>query len=349
MANAVVIEPMIAENINSESATAGTALVAAVGGFAEWGAVTGVLPLTAGSGQALTGPLYMNPGSDDSAILFRVPTTSTNNGDILFNVNRADFSGVQDVVFNLGFNQSVGGSKVDSDIHAWAFQMENDYYTGGKHWVEAMLALSPVTGDALRPLMLQYETDASEGYFTIRATTFSVAPLTGGYHAIYVTTTGDQPTSVKFTGAIELWPTAASGSGVMIQGLDGVNPCFNLDTNTDAVAWKLSAVRWATKADADVLSIDMGTKQINTTGLLSLIPSAASVNPFRIIGLAGQSANLIHLYNSDSATLWAIKPNGAMLPATLADAAADNGTVYYSSTASKLVYKDSGGTVNALY
>ena len=36
-------------------------------------------------------------------------------------------------------------------------------------------------------------------------------------------------------------------------------------------------------------------------------------------------------------------------PATYADSAAPNNSVYYSSTAGKLVYKDSGGTVNNLY
>jgi len=36
-------------------------------------------------------------------------------------------------------------------------------------------------------------------------------------------------------------------------------------------------------------------------------------------------------------------------PASLADASASNNTIYYSTTASKLVYKDSGGTVNNLY
>lgn len=36
-------------------------------------------------------------------------------------------------------------------------------------------------------------------------------------------------------------------------------------------------------------------------------------------------------------------------PVTLTDAAAPNNTIYFSSTASKLVYKDAGGTVHALY
>lgn len=40
---------------------------------------------------------------------------------------------------------------------------------------------------------------------------------------------------------------------------------------------------------------------------------------------------------------------GALQPVTLADGSAPNNSIYYSSTASKLVYKDAGGTVNNLY
>jgi len=38
-----------------------------------------------------------------------------------------------------------------------------------------------------------------------------------------------------------------------------------------------------------------------------------------------------------------------IVPATIADGSAPNNSIYYSSTASKLVYKNSGGTVNNLY
>ena len=41
--------------------------------------------------------------------------------------------------------------------------------------------------------------------------------------------------------------------------------------------------------------------------------------------------------------------SGAIKPATLTNAAAPNSSIYYSSDNAKLVYKDSGGTVNNLY
>ncbi len=47
--------------------------------------------------------------------------------------------------------------------------------------------------------------------------------------------------------------------------------------------------------------------------------------------------------------LQVIRKDGSYSPATLTDANAENNSIYYSSDASKLVYKDSGGTVNNLY
>jgi len=44
-----------------------------------------------------------------------------------------------------------------------------------------------------------------------------------------------------------------------------------------------------------------------------------------------------------------INNDGSITPQSLADADAANNSIYYSTTAAKLVYKDSGGTVNNLY
>jgi hypothetical protein len=45
----------------------------------------------------------------------------------------------------------------------------------------------------------------------------------------------------------------------------------------------------------------------------------------------------------------ALKVDGSFQPPSLADSAATNNSIYYSTTQSKLVYKDSGGSVNVLY
>jgi hypothetical protein len=64
---------------------------------------------------------------------------------------------------------------------------------------------------------------------------------------------------------------------------------------------------------------------------------------------AGQSANAIEFRDSADAVLSAIDAKGAFKPVSQADSAAANGTLYYSSTVSKLAYKDASGVVNALY
>lgn len=55
------------------------------------------------------------------------------------------------------------------------------------------------------------------------------------------------------------------------------------------------------------------------------------------------------IYVGGSATESNIRGDGTWKPPQLADASAANESVYYSTDASKLVYKDSGGTVRSLY
>lgn len=76
---------------------------------------------------------------------------------------------------------------------------------------------------------------------------------------------------------------------------------------------------------------------------------SASDKPLFVRGYASQTANLQEWQNSSATTLSAIDKNGAWVPPSMADGTAANNTVYYSTTAGKLVYKDAGGTVNNLY
>lgn len=50
-----------------------------------------------------------------------------------------------------------------------------------------------------------------------------------------------------------------------------------------------------------------------------------------------------------SRAVFYVRDDGSLEPVSLADADAVNNSVYYSTDQSKLVYKDSGGTVNDLY
>jgi hypothetical protein len=66
-------------------------------------------------------------------------------------------------------------------------------------------------------------------------------------------------------------------------------------------------------------------------------------------GLASNTANLQEWQNNAGTALSAVKSDGSIQPASMADSAATNNSIYYSTTASKLVYKDAAGTVNNLY
>ncbi len=66
-------------------------------------------------------------------------------------------------------------------------------------------------------------------------------------------------------------------------------------------------------------------------------------------GHSTQTANLTEWQNSAASVLSSIDPTGAFNPPSMADSAAANNSIYYSTDASKLVYKDPGGSVNNLY
>ncbi len=55
------------------------------------------------------------------------------------------------------------------------------------------------------------------------------------------------------------------------------------------------------------------------------------------------------LLSVGAASEFQVRSNGSVKPASMTDAAAANDSIYYSTTQSKLCYKDSGGTVNILY
>jgi hypothetical protein len=85
------------------------------------------------------------------------------------------------------------------------------------------------------------------------------------------------------------------------------------------------------------------------TGNVLVSGFTASTVGLTIKAAASQTANIQEWQNSSSTVLSAVKADGSYQPASLADASATNNSVYYSTTLSKLVYKDTAGTVNALY
>jgi len=108
----------------------------------------------------------------------------------------------------------------------------------------------------------------------------------------------------------------------------------------------------ATLCNGSYSALFNGLVGIGTTspaGQLHTQASAATTKALVVRGASAQSASLQEWQDNAGSTLAAVLSNGAIQPASMADSAAANNTIYYSTTASKLVYKNSAGTVNNLY
>jgi len=94
----------------------------------------------------------------------------------------------------------------------------------------------------------------------------------------------------------------------------------------------------------------VNSNQSYSIGLTIATIAANAAKGIQIIKSGTSTGTSFEVVNGiGGSTLMSINANGSITPATLADSAAANNTIYYSSTAGKLVYKDSAGTVNNLY
>lgn len=106
----------------------------------------------------------------------------------------------------------------------------------------------------------------------------------------------------------------------------------------------------------------VGEAQSNATGFggagLRSYSASANIDGVRVDVLSGQTAPLFRARLVDSfydafmttaTDIMTIDAKGGINPASMADGSANNNSIYYSTTQSKLCYRDSGGTVNALY
>jgi hypothetical protein len=87
----------------------------------------------------------------------------------------------------------------------------------------------------------------------------------------------------------------------------------------------------------------------NYTSTVRVEGTTTTVPVLAVRGAAGQTADLQQWQNSAGTTLTSITANGGIAPASMTDSSAANGTIYFSSTANRLVFKDSSGVVNNLY
>lgn len=106
----------------------------------------------------------------------------------------------------------------------------------------------------------------------------------------------------------------------------------------------------------------VGEAQSNATGNggagLRSYSASSNIDGVRVDVLSGQTAPLFRARTVDNINdasqtvatdIMTIDAKGGINPASMADSSANNNSIYYSTTQSKLVYKDSAGTVNNLY
>ena len=131
----------------------------------------------------------------------------------------------------------------------------------------------------------------------------------------------------------------------VIAGADGAYHTVRSSTVTVAGIYLLGlggTLVMTGREDGAHTTVDLNRRPTdNSTGVGGTVRcwtrTGQSQNAFEVLAPGGGSA------------AWAVRANGSLMPASLADADAANNSVYFSTTANKLVYKDGSGVVNALY
>jgi hypothetical protein len=140
-------------------------------------------------------------------------------------------------------------------------------------------------------------------------------------------------TNDPVTSQLDVVPAAKGDGGIYIQT---TGDSYSLDveqyTTTDNISATTPAI--------------MGVQYTDGTGN---IPSPLIQGIRLATGSGTITGDLLRFNIQGGAVLFQVLTDGSMRLPQIADASAVNDSVYYSTTASKVCYKDSGGTVHALY
>jgi hypothetical protein len=203
----------------------------------------------------------------------------------------------------------------------------------------------------------------------------SIVTFSAGTKNVYISLTRRQIDTVSAS------PPASTGAPPLLESLAGAaHTALTASTEYNDIYWNLArTVQFSTGAITTQRSVRIAAPTYSFVGA-STITNAATVqidgapvagtnatitNPIALRVLTGQSAgrglviqgaasqtvSLQEWQNSAGTTLAAVRFDGTIQPASLADSKTGiaNNSIYYSTTSSKLVYKDPSGTVNVLY
>ena len=175
-------------------------------------------------------------------------------------------------------------------------------------------------------------------------------------------TSGNKP-SLTITGIrneINFTPSSSNNSRIRatVTGLEQIiqGPTTSYPSNQNVIGSNIEfidAVHWdsiigiqvelptATTGDVFCFIANGGTHSVR----INLASQIWTV----VRGAVYQTENLSERRAFDESVVASVRSNGAIQPASLADIDAANDSIYFSTTQSKLVYKDSSWTVNDLY
>lgn len=148
------------------------------------------------------------------------------------------------------------------------------------------------------------------------------------------------------------------GSGVGMMWCATASPSYNtapecgifrVGTNIVGIRTMTGAGPFTVSGYGDFVAQRFSAGTTTISAMYNAVIDSATRVGVQVKAAASQTADLLQLQDSTGAVLTEFTANGAWQPASMADSAAANGTVYFSTTASKLVYKDAGGVVNNLY
>ncbi|HEY9701805.1 MAG TPA: hypothetical protein V6C58_05135, partial [Allocoleopsis sp.] len=100
-------------------------------------------------------------------------------------------------------------------------------------------------------------------------------------------------------------------------------------------------------SQAQTVLISLGINNSNPLAQLDIVNSSSSQIALSVKGSLGQSSDMQQWVNNSGSVIGAIKADGSYQPASLTDASSTNNSAYFSSTTSRLTYKNSSGVLSS--
>lgn len=202
--------------------------------------------------------------------------------------------------------------------------------------------------------MVSLDSTVNGGYPSITFTDATATNTIGMFNGKLVLTAGPYINSSAYV------QFSTSGHGASIHASDSSSLYGQGDINAEVAPGAAypafhALMRGSPTGTEEAIRVTAGgsyttkTFDVDYSGLTTISPISATTKGLVVKAAASQTANLTEWQNSAGTALSYIRADGSCKPASLADSSAANDSIYYSTTAGKLVYKDSTGTVNNLY